>query len=337
MGLATLADLTPTTAHEVEARHILLDPRIRQKQARLADEREARHAVVEALGLKLRALREELVVKRRRLADAIANAAPEWSHGESAPGGGAGAVVTSGGFRDREVREQEVARLAEGLQHAEAAYQAAQARWATVARVVENCREFLAVTPLNRDRVVVVPVPYLSIPNARDALDAIRAKLRALATEASAIEAAPVGREEALTRLEEQRKKVAERVAARRAERVRGFFSPRGISDVARLGLAEGYGLVGRELEAAIQEAADERFLAAGGEWAKAIKAATIPGTPMPLDARAPRLAAITQETVALGREEERVIECAAHDGLTLDRRDTADPAIILTTVLAAA
>src|SRR5439155_12059449 len=131
---------------------------------------------------------EELVVKRRRLADAIAHAAPEWSHGESAPGGGAGAIVTTGGFPDRAVREQEVARLAEGLQHAEAAYQAAQSRWASIARVVENCREFLAVTPLNRDRVVAVPVPYLSIPNARDALDAIRAKLRALATEASAIE-----------------------------------------------------------------------------------------------------------------------------------------------------
>src|SRR5437763_14515633 len=102
MALATLDDRTPTSDRAIEARHILLDPRIRQKQARLEDEREARHAVVEALGLKLRALREELVVKRRRLADAIANAAPEWSHGESAPGGGAGAVVTSGGFRDRE-------------------------------------------------------------------------------------------------------------------------------------------------------------------------------------------------------------------------------------------
>ena len=72
MGLATLADLTPTTAHEVETRHRALDPRCRHKQAKLEDEREARHAVVEALGLKLRALREELVAKRRRLADAIA-------------------------------------------------------------------------------------------------------------------------------------------------------------------------------------------------------------------------------------------------------------------------
>src|SRR5947199_446398 len=116
-SLATLADLTPTTAHEVETRHVGLDPRIRQKQAKLEDEREARHAVVEALRMKLHALREELVVKRRRLADAIANAAPEWSHGESAPGG-AGAVVVTGGFRDRAVREQEVARLAENLQHA---------------------------------------------------------------------------------------------------------------------------------------------------------------------------------------------------------------------------
>ena len=70
-SLATLADLTPTTAHEVETRHRALDPRCRHKQAKLEDEREARHAVVEALGLKLRALREELVVKRRRLAQPV--------------------------------------------------------------------------------------------------------------------------------------------------------------------------------------------------------------------------------------------------------------------------
>src|SRR6266404_5662575 len=138
MALATLDDRTPTSDRAIEARHIALDPRIRHKHAKLEDEREARHAVVEALGLKLRSAREELVVKRRRLADAIANAAPEWSHGESAPGGGAGAVVFTGGFPGRAVREQEVARLAENLQHAETTYQAAQARWATVARLVEN-------------------------------------------------------------------------------------------------------------------------------------------------------------------------------------------------------
>src|SRR5438128_12550063 len=133
MGLATLVDYTPTTAQAVEAHYLALDPRIRAKRAALDAQRDARHAVVEALGLKLRALREELVAKRRRLADAIANAAPEWSHGESAPGGGAGAIVTTGGFPDRLVREQEVARLAENLQRTEAVYQAAQARWATVA------------------------------------------------------------------------------------------------------------------------------------------------------------------------------------------------------------
>ena len=165
MGLATLADLTPTTSAEVETRHRALDPRCRHKQAKLEDEREARHAVVEALGLKLRALREELVVKRRRLADAIAHAAPEWSHGESAPGGGAGAIVTTGGFPDRAVREQEVARLAENLQHAEAAYQAAQARWASIARVVENCREWIQATPIAA--IVPVVVPYERVPDPR--------------------------------------------------------------------------------------------------------------------------------------------------------------------------
>src|SRR5439155_16338696 len=136
MGLATLDDLTPTTAHAIEARHLALDPRIRHKLAKLDGEREARHAIVDAARIKLHALREELVTKRRRLADAITNAAPEVSHGESAPGGGAGAIVTTGGFPDRLVREQEVARLAENLQRTEAVYQAAQARWATVARLV---------------------------------------------------------------------------------------------------------------------------------------------------------------------------------------------------------
>src|SRR6266566_6912231 len=116
MALATLHDRTPTSDRAIETRHRALDPRIRQKQAKLEDEREARHAVVEALGMKLRALREELVTKKRRLADSIANATPAWSHGESQPSGGAGAIVTSGGFPDRAGREAEVARLAENLQ-----------------------------------------------------------------------------------------------------------------------------------------------------------------------------------------------------------------------------
>src|SRR2546428_11148790 len=125
MGLATLVDYTPTTAQAIEAHYLALDPRIRAKRAALDAQRDARHAVVEALGLKLRALREELVVKRRRLADAITNAAPEWTHGESAPGGGAGAGVGTGGFPDRAGRGEEVARLTENPPHAEAADQAA--------------------------------------------------------------------------------------------------------------------------------------------------------------------------------------------------------------------
>src|SRR6059058_565266 len=293
-SLATLADLTPTTAHEVETRHRALDPRCRHKQAKLEDEREARHAVVEALGLKLRALREELVVKRRRLADAIAHAAPEWSHGESAPGGGAGAIVTTGGFPDRAVREQEVARLAENLQHAEAAYQAAQARWASIARVVENCREWIQATPIAA--IVPVVVPYERVPDPRREVETIRAKIISLGEEAAQVEGAPVPLADALARLDEQRRKVAERVAARRADGVRGFFSPRGISDVARLGLAEGYGSVGRELEAAIEAAGDARFLADVGEWRSAIKAAPIAGNPVPLASRAPRLAQLARD-----------------------------------------
>ena len=295
-SLATLADLTPTTAHEVETRHRALDPRCRHKQAKLEDEREARHAVVEALGLKLRALREELVVKRRRLADAIAHAAPEWSHGESAPGGGAGAIVTTGGFPDRAVREQEVARLAENLQHAEAAYQAASVRWASIARVVENCREWIQATPIAA--IVPVVVPYERVADPRREVETIRAKIITLGEEAAQVEGGPVSLADALARLDEQRRKVVERVAARRADGVRGFFSPRGISDVARLGLAEGYGSVGRELEAAIEAAGDARFLADVGEWRSAIKAAPIAG--------APRLTSATARSACSGSRRAR-------------------------------
>ncbi len=330
-SLATLADLTPTTAHEVETRHVGLDPRIRQKQAKLDDEREARHAVVEALRLKLDALRSELVAKRRRLADAIAIAAPEWSHGESAPGGGAGAVVVTGGFRDRAVREQEVARLAENLQHAETAYQAASVRWASIARLVENCRGWIEATPT----IVPVVVPYERVADPRREVETIRAKIITLSEEAAQVEGASVPLADALGRLDEQRRKVAERVAARRADGVRGFFSPRGISDVARLGLAEGYGSVGRELEAAIQEAADARFLADVGEWRSAIKAAPITGKPVPLADRAPRLAQLARDRVELERQEERVVMCAERDGVQLDRRADASPAVVVCTVLA--
>ena len=124
-------------------------------------------------------------------------------------------------------------------------------------------------------------------------------------------------------------------MAARRADGVRGFFSPRGISDVARLGLAEGYGSVGRELEAAIQEAADERFLADVGEWRSAIKAAPITGKPVPLADRAPRLAQLARDRVELERQEERVVMCAGRDGVQLDRRADASPAVVVCTVLA--
>src|SRR2546427_6532702 len=145
MGLATLVDYTPTTAQAIEAHYLALDPRIRAKRAALDAQREARHAVVEALGLKLRTLREELVVKKRILADAIASAAPEVSHGEGHPSG-VGAIVASGGFRNRAVREAENARLVEGLQHVEAGDAAAQARWATAPRLPRNCPESLAST-----------------------------------------------------------------------------------------------------------------------------------------------------------------------------------------------
>ena len=333
MGLATLDDLTPTTAHAIEARHLALDPRIRHKHAKLEDEREARHAIVDAARIKLQALREELVTKRRRLADAIANASPEWSHGESAPGGGAGAIVTTGGFPGRRVREQEVARLAEGLQHAEAAYQAASVRWASIARVVENCREWLAATPLNQ--VVVVPVPYSHVADPRADLAAMREQVGALAQEADAIARAPVPKAEALARLDAARARVAERVAERRARAIPAFFAPDATLDVGRFGVTDGFGTVGREIEQAIRDGAEERFLADVADWRKAIEAHPVNGKAVASAERGKRLAAITRQRAALEQREEAIVLAAERDGLGLDRREDADPAIVVKTVLA--
>jgi len=333
-SLATLDDLTPTTSAEVETRHRALDPRCRHKLAKLNDEREARHAVVEALGLKLRSAREELVTKRRRLADAIANATPEWSHGESAPGGGAGAVVFTGGFPGRAVREQEVARLAENLEHAETTYQAAQARWATVARLVENCREWLAVTPL--DRVVVVPVPFERLADPRAEVEAIRAQIAALAQEAETIERAPVPASEALQRLDALARAIGARVAARRAEQARGFFAPSGVRGVDDLyALAHDFATAPREVTAAIRERCEEDFLRELKAWRAAVQAQAAPGEPVASAERPKRLAAIARQRHELEQREEAIVLSAERDGLDLDRRGDPDPAIVLCTVLA--
>ncbi len=161
-------------------------------------------------------------------------------------------------------------------------------------------------------------------------------QISALDEEARRIEAAPLPLAEALTRLEEQRRTVAARITARRAERVRGFFSPKGVTHLDDLyGLAQGFGRQGRELEDAIREALDARFLADVAEWQKAIKAATIPGDPMPVAERAPRLAQLARDRVELERQEERLVMRAERDGLQLDRRETADPAVVVTTVFA--
>src|SRR3989442_4302366 len=307
MGLATLDDLTPTTAHEVETWHRALDPRIRHKLAKLDDEREARHAIVDAARIKLHALREELVTKRRRLADAIANATPEWSHGESAPGGGAGAVVFTGGFPGRAVREQEVARLAENLEHAETTYQAAQARWATVARLVENCREWLAATPLNR--VVVVPVPYERLADPRAEVETIRANLAALDEDAAAVERAPIPTAEALQRLDALARDVAARVEARRRGSARAFLSPGGVRGVdALFGLVQGFAESPRELAEALRERCEEDLLANLKAWKEALKAQAVTGEPVASAERPKRLAAITRQRHELEQREEQLV-----------------------------
>src|SRR5207244_5467799 len=176
------------------------------------------------------------------------------------------AIVTAGGCPDRLVREQEVARLAENLQRAEAAYQAAQARWATVARLVENCREWLAATPLNR--VVVVPVPYERLADPRAEVETIRANLAALDEDAAAVERAPIPTAEALQRLDALARDVAARVEARRRGSARAFLSPGGVRGVdALFGLVQGFAESPRELADAIRERCEADFLAEGQSW----------------------------------------------------------------------
>ena len=70
--------------------------------------------------------------------------------------------------------------------------------------------------------------------------------------------------------------------------------------------------------------------------WKEAIRAQAVNGEAVSSSDRPARLAAITHQRHELEQREEAIVLAAERDGLDLDRRDTAEPSIILTTALAA-
>src|SRR5439155_26861096 len=143
----------------------------------------------------------------------------------------------------------------------------------------------------------------------RGELAAMRDQLSALAQSADAIERAPVPKAEALARLDAARARVAERVAARRARAIPAFFAPDATLDVGRFGVTDGFGTVGREIEQAIRDGAEERFLADDvGDWRKAIEAHPVNGKAVASAERGKRLAAVTRKRAALEQREEAVL-----------------------------
>ncbi len=337
MGLATPVDRTPTSAPAAEARWFALPAAIKDKHARLEARQDTAHGALEALRGQIDRRRADLSEKRSRLERDIANGAPSQTLGVVGAdpwtgGGGAGVTTVGGGLRPE--RQQEVDRLAEDLTRLEGLYRLAEARWESAARTYQAVREWLERTPIAE--VVPVVVRYERVADPRVELGAIREEIAALELEGEAIASAPVPRAEALARLDEAHASVAKKVAARRAGAVPAFFSPHGVSDVSRLGVVDGFGGVARELEQAIREAAEERFLATVAEWRKAIEAYPENGTPAISSADRPkRLAAIARKRADLERREEHIILAAERDDMELDRRADASTAIALCTVLA--
>ena len=99
--------------------------------------------------------------------------------------------------------------------------------------------------------------------------------------------------------------------------------------------MTDGFGTVGREIEQAIRDGAEERFLADVADWRKAIEAHPANGKAVASAERGKRLAAITRQRAALEQREEAVLLGAERDGLELDRRADASPAVVVCTVLA--
>jgi len=321
----------------VEARYRATDPRILDKMAGLEAEADSRHGALDALHVKVDDLRQLLVRKKNLLKHDLANASERVSF--AAPGrdpwsGAAGVGIGTAGGPPPPERQLEVDRLSEELARFAKLYQGAREHWQVAARVYEACRRFLdAADPA---ALVVVEVPYLHVADPKNDLALIRQRITELEIQVRAVEESSVDRDTALARLDAERVKAEARVRARRAGAARAFFAPKNLITLDALyGLSAGFGAQARELEAAIRDALDARFLDEIEDWKKAIKAHAVPGTPMPLDTRGPKLAGIATTRAGLERDEERIVVSAERDGLMLDRRDRAEPSVVLCTVFA--
>jgi hypothetical protein len=248
--------------------------------------------------------------------------------------GGSGAGVATYGGAPGPERQQEIDRLTEDLGRLETLARDAQRRWEAAARCHENAREWLEASEIAALAPIVVTYERLADPRAE--VEAIRTQIAALAQEAEAIERAPVPASEALQRLDALAREVGARVAARRAAQARDFFAPGGVRGIdALFGLVQGFTESPRELADTLRERCEETFLSEQKAWREAVRVQAVNGDALPSAERPKRLAEIARQRHELERREETLVLAAERDGLELHRRDTADPAIILTTVLA--
>jgi hypothetical protein len=166
----------------------------------------------------------------------------------------------------------------------------------------------------------------------------LRDKLAKLAAERSDLERAPAARAEALDRVD----CFIEASAARYAPPVNAFVAP--VSDpasvrligVSRAAVATALAGGGRtavearfdQLEAALCALVPD---AVRGALVDAVDAHLAPDPPgLPRAERAMKLAALDAKILAVEREEEQLIREARADGVRIDRRADADPAVVL-------
>jgi hypothetical protein len=334
MGLALPADRTPTSATAIEARWCALNPRIRAKLTTLEGEKESRHGAMEGSAAiarrqdEWRSCGQPPATPQTRTPYFVVGRGGQPGEGS---GNGVAAVPTSGPRRPSGSRKSTAWPR---RRRVDALYSVAQARWQIVARLFQSCRDWVEATPIGA--VAPIVVSYARVADPRAEVATIRERLVALAAEAAAITRAPVPLAEALARLEAQRTTVAARVAARRADAVPAFFSPRGVTDAILVGRSPGFGTSGREIEEVLRELADARFLATVGEWETAIRAHRGNGTTTIASADRPqRLAALARERAALDQQEEALVLAAERDGFTLDRRGDAEPSVVVCVLLA--
>jgi hypothetical protein len=336
--MSTAASLSPHNFRlaDVEQRYKALDRRIADKRVRLETRSEALGAATDALEVRVRELREDLARKKEQLRFDLARATPETtvgSRGHDLWTGASGfGLVTIGGGPKPE-RHEEITRLTEELGRFTEQYAATAGRRSIACSVFSRVREYLDKAAVGT--VVPIVVKYTRLADPRGELAAIRERLAALEDEVLMIEVAPVPMAEAMARLDERARRIADRLAAYRSSAVPAFFNPR-TSDVSNVWLAPGGGRSTREVEDAIAKIGDELFLASLPEWRKAIKAHHVNGAAIATADRPRRLVAIAAERITLERNEERAILSAEADGLELDRRNDASGEIVATTIMEA-